>query len=64
MSGAGKSDELSDIVEGRFAEMIENERIVHRAVFEANDPGFGGVMTLTSAGAAANARARRRPRRP
>lgn len=43
----GKSTEDSDVVEGRFVELVPNERVVQEVVFEAEDPAFSGVMTMT-----------------
>jgi uncharacterized protein YndB with AHSA1/START domain len=46
-SARGKSGANEDIVEGRFVELVPNERIVQRAVFESEDPSFAGAMTIT-----------------
>lgn len=43
----GKASENTDIVEGRFVELILNERIVQLAEFESDDPSFAGTMTMT-----------------
>ncbi|WP_274426863.1 SRPBCC family protein [Chelativorans sp. YIM 93263] len=46
-SRAGKTSDDTDIVEGRFVELVENERIVQAITFEADDPAFAGEMTMT-----------------
>lgn len=43
----GKATVDSDIVEVRFTEIRPNERIVQQVEFEAEDPAFAGVMTMT-----------------
>lgn len=47
-ANAGKTTDDADVFEGRFAELIPDERIVEVVRFESNDPGFGGEMTLTT----------------
>ncbi len=44
----GKTSEHSDVVEGRFLELIPDERIVERVEFESGDPAFAGAMTITT----------------
>ena len=46
-SVAGKSSEHTDIVRGRFIELVPNERIVHAAEFESENRAFAGTMTMT-----------------
>lgn len=46
--GRGKSSAREDVVEGRFAELVPNERIVEVVQFESNDPAFAGEMTITT----------------
>jgi uncharacterized protein YndB with AHSA1/START domain len=46
-SARGKSSEHSDVVEGRFVELVPNVRILQRAEFESDDPAFAGPMTMT-----------------
>ncbi len=46
-STPGKTSEHSDVVEGRFLELIPNERIVQLVEFESEDPAFAGAMTMT-----------------
>lgn len=45
-SGMGKTSDNEDIVQGRFLELIPNERIVQSAIFESEDPAFAGEMTM------------------
>jgi uncharacterized protein YndB with AHSA1/START domain len=44
----GKTSEHSDVVQGRFLELVPYERIVERIEFESNDPAFAGTMLLTT----------------
>jgi uncharacterized protein YndB with AHSA1/START domain len=46
-SAPGKTSEHSDVVQGRFLELIPNERIVQSVEFESNDAAFGGEMRMT-----------------
>jgi len=46
-SNKGKTSEHVDVVQGRFLEFIPNTRIVQLVVFESDDPGFAGEMTMT-----------------
>ncbi|MEU4689236.1 SRPBCC domain-containing protein [Actinoplanes sp. NPDC023714] len=43
----GKSSDATDVVEVGFADLEPAERVVQRAVFEADDPAFAGTMTMT-----------------
>jgi uncharacterized protein YndB with AHSA1/START domain len=43
----GKSSAHTDTYRGRFAELVENERIVEVDEFESNDPALRGAMTIT-----------------
>lgn len=45
--GHGKSSDDTDVVEAEFAELVPDERVVQRVVFEADDPAFSGTMTMT-----------------
>ena len=45
--GAGKSTGDSDVVEARFVDLVENERVVQAVDFVADDPAFAGTMTMT-----------------
>ncbi|WP_030751323.1 SRPBCC family protein [Streptomyces sp. NRRL F-5135] len=43
----GKTSDATDVVDVRFADLIPPERVVQRAVFEADDPSYAGTMTMT-----------------
>ncbi|MGN6149601.1 MAG: SRPBCC domain-containing protein [Rhizomicrobium sp.] len=45
---AGKTTDDTDTFDGRFVELIPNEKIVEAINFETNDPGNRGEMTLTT----------------
>ncbi len=47
-TGGGKSTALSDIFEGRFAELVPDERVVELVEFEAGDIRFTGEMRVTT----------------
>ncbi|MDW6025548.1 SRPBCC family protein [Mesorhizobium sp. BAC0120] len=42
----GKTSVNSDVVEGRFIELVPNERVVHVVEFESDDPAFSGEMKM------------------
>ncbi|MGW4205207.1 SRPBCC family protein [Streptomyces sp. NPDC004726] len=42
----GKTSDATDVVEVEFADLVPPERVVQRAVFEADDPSFAGTMTM------------------
>jgi len=44
----GKTTADTDTFEGRFVELVPDEKVVEAIVFEADDVKFGGVMTMTS----------------
>lgn len=44
----GKSGADADIFEGRFVELVPEEKIVESVTFESDDPAFGGTMTITT----------------
>lgn len=47
-SGApGKATADSDIVEGRFLDVVPGERVVQAVDFVADDPAYAGTMTMT-----------------
>jgi len=46
-SGAGKSTADSDVVQGRFVEVGDGDRIVQAVDFDSDDPDFAGTMTMT-----------------
>ena len=43
----GKSTADSDIVEGRFTEIVPGDRVVQAVDFVADDPALAGTMTMT-----------------
>jgi uncharacterized protein YndB with AHSA1/START domain len=43
----GKTSEGTDVVDVEFGDLVASERVVQRAVFEADDPAFAGTMTMT-----------------
>ncbi|MFR0357410.1 SRPBCC family protein [Streptomyces sediminimaris] len=43
----GKTSEATDVVDVGFADLVPPERVVQRAVFEADDPSYAGTMTMT-----------------
>jgi uncharacterized protein YndB with AHSA1/START domain len=43
----GKSSADSDIVDGRFVDIVANERVVQAVEFVADSPEFAGTMTMT-----------------
>jgi uncharacterized protein YndB with AHSA1/START domain len=43
----GKASEDTDIVEGRFVELVQDERVVQAVTFESDDPAFAGEMRMT-----------------
>jgi uncharacterized protein YndB with AHSA1/START domain/uncharacterized damage-inducible protein DinB len=46
-STLGKTSDDSDVVRGRFIELVPNERIVQLVEFESEDPAFAGEMKMT-----------------
>lgn len=42
----GKTSAHADVFEGRFLELIPDERIVELVEFESDDPAFAGAMTV------------------
>ncbi|OAV56250.1 ATPase [Rhizobium sp. WYCCWR10014] len=47
-SQPGKTSDKTDRFEGRFAELVPDERIVWATVFDSEDEGFSGEMTVTT----------------
>jgi uncharacterized protein YndB with AHSA1/START domain len=45
--GFGKSTADSDVISGRFVELVPGERVVQDAEFVSDDPAFGGTMRMT-----------------
>ncbi|MGW4410906.1 SRPBCC domain-containing protein [Nonomuraea sp. NPDC004702] len=43
----GKTSDATDVVDVEFTELVPPERVVQRAVFEADDPSYAGTMTMT-----------------
>jgi uncharacterized protein YndB with AHSA1/START domain len=46
-TGIGKATADSDVVEGRFVEMVPDRRVVQAVDFVSDDPAFAGTMTMT-----------------
>ncbi len=47
-SGApGKTTADSDIVEGRFVDIVAGARVVHAVDFVSDEPAYAGTMTMT-----------------
>lgn len=44
---AGKTSDNTDVVEGRFAELVPNDRVVQIVTFQSDDPAFAGEMRMT-----------------
>lgn len=47
VGGPGKTSDATDVVDVGFAELVPSQRVVQRAVFEADDPAYAGTMTMT-----------------
>lgn len=43
----GKTDTDTDVVEGRFVEIVPDDRIVQTGEFDSDEPAFSGAMTTT-----------------
>ncbi|HYN94967.1 MAG TPA: SRPBCC family protein [Pilimelia sp.] len=43
----GKTSDGTDVVEVEFGALVPSERVVQRAVFDADDPSYAGTMTMT-----------------
>ncbi|WP_454818882.1 SRPBCC family protein [Labrys neptuniae] len=43
----GKTSDDTDVVEGRFAELVPNCRVVQIVTFQSEDPAFAGEMRMT-----------------
>jgi uncharacterized protein YndB with AHSA1/START domain len=52
----GKASEHSDIVRGRFLELVPYKRIVQMVEFDSKDSAFTGESTLTTLAAFAEAK--------
>jgi len=47
-SPGGKTSEDTDSFQGRFVELVADEKIVEAIEFDSSDPGFAGEMTMTT----------------
>ena len=47
-SPGGKTSEDTDTFQGRFVELVPDEKIVEAIEFESHDPGFAGQMKMTT----------------
>ncbi len=43
----GKSSDHTDVVAGRFVELVPRRRMVMAVDFDSDDPAFAGTMTMT-----------------
>lgn len=43
----GKTSEMTDVVKGKFLELIQDERMVQLIEFQSDDPAFAGEMIMT-----------------
>lgn len=43
----GKTTDGTDVVEARFVELVEGERVVQEIDFVSDDPAFAGTMLMT-----------------
>lgn len=43
----GKTSDDTDVVQGRFLDLVPDERIVQSVEFVSEDPSFAGTMTMT-----------------
>jgi uncharacterized protein YndB with AHSA1/START domain len=47
-SPGGKTSEDTDTFQGRFVELVADEKIVEAIEFDSHDPGFAGEMKMTT----------------
>jgi uncharacterized protein YndB with AHSA1/START domain len=47
-SPGGKTSEDTDTFQGRFVELVPDEKIVEAIEFESHEPGFAGQMKMTT----------------
>ena len=47
-SPIGKTSEYTDTFQGKFVELVPNEKIVEVIEFESQDPSFAGQMKITT----------------
>lgn len=45
--GGGKSGDDADVVEARFVDIVDGERVVQAVDFESDDPAYAGTMIMT-----------------
>jgi uncharacterized protein YndB with AHSA1/START domain len=45
-AATGKSSAHTDVIEGRFVELLPGHRVVQAFSFRSDDPRFAGVMTM------------------
>lgn len=45
--GSAKSSADTDVVEGRFTEIVPGRRVVQENVFDSGDPAFSGTMIMS-----------------
>jgi uncharacterized protein YndB with AHSA1/START domain len=43
----GKATDATDVVEARFTEIVDGQRVVQQVDFVADDPAVAGTMTMT-----------------
>jgi uncharacterized protein YndB with AHSA1/START domain len=46
--GQGKTAAQTDTFHGRFVALLPDERVVEEVEFETSDPGFAGLMRMTT----------------
>jgi uncharacterized protein YndB with AHSA1/START domain len=46
-TGSRKSSSSTDVVDGEFLELIQNELVRQRFAFRSDDPSFAGAMVMT-----------------
>lgn len=46
-AGTGKSTADTDVVEGRFLDLVPERRLVQEVDFDSAEPGFAGTMIMT-----------------
>jgi uncharacterized protein YndB with AHSA1/START domain len=46
-TGGGKTTADSDVVDSRFVELVEDQRVVYDVSFVSSDPDFTGTMRMT-----------------
>ncbi|MGZ5912996.1 MAG: SRPBCC family protein [Reyranella sp.] len=47
-SPGGKTSKDTDTFQGRFVELVPDEKVVEAIEFESHDPGFAGEMKMTT----------------